>query len=352
LPREPASAAEGCPALVNGRLEVRSQADLEALRGCTRIEGDLAIYPFGDEDLTPLAALASVGGVLVLGDPFTEPAPLGFSSLAGLESLQTVSALLLRGVRTPSLQSLQALTQLLPSTGYAPSSRYVFIEQAPELADLRGLENLKGLNGFVARSNPKLVSIAGLDVPPALETFEVWDSPVNDIGALGPLLTLTATLWFVNTGLTNVHGLEGIRDVDQLQFSRNAALEVLTGLSALTSVRYVEIRDNPLLSRVDALSGIESAYQIDVIDNPLLGELDLARLSRIEHQLHVTHNSALDSASVPRPTGGSVVVGGNRGEALGVSPCPWSGNGSCEAMDLDDLCAPGSDAVDCGGGSP
>src|SRR5687768_14505897 len=86
-----------CRQLPGGQLEVRNQGELEALRGCSSIAGDLRIYPFADPDLTALAGLERVGGALTLGDPYTEPPPISFASLSGLESLRTVGSLMLRG---------------------------------------------------------------------------------------------------------------------------------------------------------------------------------------------------------------------------------------------------------------
>jgi len=99
------------------------------------------------------------------------------------------------------------------------------------------------------------------------------------------------------------------------------------------------------------LSALESASQIDVSHNAALEQLDIGRLGSIDYYLRVTHNPLLDSASVTRPAGGTVIVGGNLGEAIGLDPCPWSGNSFCESAPVDDLCAPGSDS-DCPSGEP
>jgi hypothetical protein len=123
-------------------------------------------------------------------------------------------------------------------------------------------------------------------------------------------------------------------------------LSELGALPALRRIHDATIGSNPRLSRLAALSAVESATQIDVRRNAALVDLDLGQLALIEQSLYVSHNPLLDSSSVPRPMGGSVVVGGNRDEALELDPCPWSGNGSCEAAPFDDLCAAGSDS-DC-----
>jgi hypothetical protein len=154
-----------CPQLPLTQVEVHDQSELEALRGCTSIAGDLTIFPFAGADLTPLAQLERVGGTFTLGNryPVALP-PRAFASLEGLESLRSVGSLIVRGVEARSLGPLSGLTQLRNSGGIAPLSGYVIIEQCPALTDLGGLDNLDGLLGFVASSDAALVSIRGLRV--------------------------------------------------------------------------------------------------------------------------------------------------------------------------------------------
>jgi hypothetical protein len=392
----PDGVEERCPDAA--LLEVRSQDELEALRGCSSLDGDLMIYPFDTRvDLTPLAALTRVGGRLFLGDPYGQPPLPSFTSLVGLESLRSVGGLSLHGVTARSLAPLSGLVELTVGTGIAPGSGLVIIEHCPQLTDLQGLENMAGLRAFIAKNNRNLVSISGLRVPAELDRFELWDSPVSDIDALAPLTTVRDTLWFMQTLLTSASALARLSHAEHLRFSHNIVLTDLNALSALSSARFldiignlslesvpelpqlasvesitiatnsalnavgafpqlqhvrdVSITDNPLLKQVAALSGLESAGQIEVSNNATLEQVDLGRLVSVESFLRVTHNPLLDSASVSRPASGQVVIGGNRGEALGLDPCPWSGNTFCEAAPFDELCAAGTDS-DCPSGEP
>lgn len=393
----PDAAEDGCP-VFGGLLEVRSREELEALRGCSSIEGDVAIYPFDTAvDLTPLAELTRVGGMLTLGDLYEDPPAPSFTSLAGLESLRSVGGLSLRGVTARSLEPLAGLVELTLSTGIIPGTAMIFIDHCPQLESLQGLDNLEGVRVFIAKSNQKLTSISGLRVPAELDLFEIWDSPVVDIDALAPLTSVRHTLWFMETGLTSASALAGLDDVGQLQFYRNRDLTDLSGLSALSSAHSLSIIENPslaslpdfprltsvesigiasnpaltevgsfsalrrvhdlsiasndILQRVLGLSGLESAYQVEVSNNAVLEQLDLGKLLSVEYFLRVTHNPLLDGASVVRPAAGHIIVGGNRGDAVGLDPCPWSGNTFCEGSPLDDLCAPGTDS-DCPSGEP
>jgi hypothetical protein len=383
-----------CPQLPMTQVEVHDQNELEALRGCTSIAGDLTIFPFAGADLTPLAQLERVGGTFTLGDPYEGSPPPTFASLEGLESLRSVGSLVLRGVGARSLGPLSGLTQLGTSGGITPLSGYVIIDHCPAITDLSGLDDLEGLLGFIASSDAALVSIRGLRVPRLLNQFEIWDSPVNDISAARALQTVSISLSLTNTALSDVADLAALADVGELQLSNNLSLTDLSGLAGLwsahslafdgnprlesvpefpllstrmslfindnplllevlgmprlRSIESARFSDNPLLSRLLALSAVESAGDVYVDGNPALTELDLGRLSQVERFLRITHNAAFDSASVPRPTGGGVIIGGNRGEPLELAPCPWSGNAMCEGPPEDDLCALGAD-TDCDG---
>jgi hypothetical protein len=387
-----------CPQLPLGQVEVRNRDELEALRGCTSLAGDLAIYPFPGVDLTPLAQLERVGGALTVGDPRGGPPPFAFASLAGLESLRSVGALVLRGVTAPSLAPLSGLAEFASTGGIVPLSAYVFIEHCPALEDLQGLDNLRGLRGFMARSDERLVSLRGLRVPSTLEHVEISDSPVSDIGALGELTeVIPYALRFTNTALTNVADLARLSRVGELGFESNSNLLDIDGLAGLTSVGAITVirnrmlqrlpeftqlasfytlwieqnaslrdvpampgvqrisrawvQQNPLLLRALALGAVEGADELYVDGNAELVELDLGRLAQVNSILRITHNPSLDASALPRPAGATHVIGGNLGDALGLDPCPWSGNGSCEGAPADDLCAAGTDS-DCSSDAP
>lgn len=274
-----------------------------------------------------------------------------------------------------------------------------FIQHCPALEDLRGLDNLRGLRGFMAMNNERLVSLRGLRVPSTLEHVEISDSPVSDIGALSELTeVIPYALRFTNTALTNVADLARLSRVGQLGFVSNSNLLDIDGLAGLALVggdftvtrnpllqrlpefpqlasvftlsitENASLRDvpampgvqringawvhqNPLLLRALALGAVEGADELNVDGNAELVELDLGRLARVNGILRIAHNPSLDASALPRPAGANHVIGGNLGDALGLEPCPWSGNGSCEGPPTDDLCATGTDS-DCPGDAP
>jgi len=390
-PEPPARPACSSP-LVNGAIIVHDQAELDALQGCATVHGDLTILPFESADLRPLADLTTVEGTFTLGDLYAELPSPGFPFLEGLEGLRRVTSLSLRGVSAPSLESLQGLSELTDGPDPSALSHFVAIDHCSQLVDLHGLENMAGLGGFVAKGNPRLVSVQGIQVPSVLTQFEIWDSPVRDLTPLAALTTVGYTLWFTNTALTNAAGLERVSEVDQLQFWRNGALVELNALSSLVAVHYLNIIENPsltslptfgrlvetesfsadtnarlrtgpsfpelrevksvgfshnpLLPSILGLSNLEYAEEIYVDDNASLVALDLANLGYVRDRMQVTHNPLLDGTRLPRPPDGAIIIGANLGETTGLAPCPWSHNNHCEGPPFDNLCAPGTD-TDC-----
>jgi hypothetical protein len=130
-----------------------------------------------------------------------------------------------------------------------------------------------------------------------------------------------------------------------LSIVENAALRELGPMSGLRSVDGAWLEKNPVLVRAAAFAAVERAGELYVNGNAALVELDLGQLTQIERILRIAHNTSLDAAGLPRPEGANHVIGGNLGDALGLDPCPWTGNGYCEGPPLDDLCAAGSDRV-------
>jgi hypothetical protein len=380
--------SSGTPAI-----EVRNQRELDALAGCSTIAGDLTIQPFEGVDLRPLASLQTVGGTLTLGSLYDEPPVQGFPSLDGLENIEAVAALSLRGVLAPSLRTLARLNRFGPFVDEQAGlgGGFLFIDYCPELTDLSGLERLEGLRGAVLKNNAKLTSLRGLQIPEALNQLEIWDSPVEDLGAISRLTDVSGTLWFNHTALQSAAGLERVARVDQLQFWGNSALRDLSALSSLTHVGYLNVVENPelemlpvldemrrltglavsdnaklrelpsisisglreawiernaSLERVLGLSETRRADQLRVADNPLLSVLDLSQLQDVT-ELWVTNNPALEDAALRRLESleyGKVRIAGNLGETLPLAECRWTGDGICDEVQHPyGVCAEGTD---------
>jgi hypothetical protein len=376
-------------------IDVQDQRDLDALAGCSTIVGDLTIQPFAGADLHPLASLRSVQGTLTLGSLYDEPPPNGFPSLDGLDHLESVASLSLRGVLAPSLRALAGMTRFVPFADetFSPIAGHVFVDHCPELTDLSGLERLEGLTTLTVQNNAKLTSLRGIQIPERMASLTVWDGPVDDLGDISRLTEVSGGLWFNHTALRSAAGLERVARVDQLQFWGNPALTDLSALGALTELRYLNVTENPQLTRLPAFDGLQrltglsvtnndllreipsmpgvgslrdggfieknaslervfagseltEAYQLRVADNPNLSVLDLDRLEKVT-DLWVTNNPALDDTALRRLVGidnAHVRIAGNLGQALPLADCPWTGDGICDDVQHPyGVCAAGTD---------
>lgn len=373
-------------------IEVRDQGGLDALADCSTIVGHLIIQPFEGVDLRPLSSLRTVLGTVTLGSPDDDPPASGFPSLEGLDNLESVAGLSLRGVLAPSLRALGSLRRFVQLTDetWLPSKGHLYIDHCPELTELSGLERLEGLVGVTLRNNAKLASLRGIQLPEIMDQLTVSDSPVEDLGDTSRLTEVSA-LWFRRTALQSAAGLERVVRVDQLQFSGNSALRDLSALSALTEVGYLDVSENPQLEvlptlgelrvlnelsvtdnarlreipnisvgylqsgwiegnasleRVFALLQTRQVYYLRVADNPQLSVLDLGQLQTLS-ELWVTNNPALDDTALRRlePLGSSRVrIAGNLGQTLPLAECPWQGEGFCDDVQyLYGLCVEGTD---------
>jgi hypothetical protein len=268
------------PRVCTGNFVLNTLAAFSAFteRGCTRVEGNLAVTTVvGLTDLRGLERLTEVTGNAAFGyDP-------DLTTLAGLGGLERVGALVVTD--NPLLPDLVGLERL-------EEARLVYLQRLPSLVRLRGLERLKrvtsslliedaasfeGFDGLdslesitrvavnrcpsltslralapltsvflIANDDPSLASLAGLERVTAL------DAVISDCNALSDLSALSAvesagTLSLTGTGVTSLVGLERLRAVHVLELSSNAALTSLSGLEGLASAGGVAVNDNPEL---------------------------------------------------------------------------------------------------------
>ncbi|MFO7609946.1 MAG: hypothetical protein R6X35_12260, partial [Candidatus Krumholzibacteriia bacterium] len=133
-----------CPGpgpVFEGDVIVRSQDEVESLRGIERISGRLQIQSGTSvTDLTPLAGLRAVGRLSIGSN-------MALASLAGLDSVDV-----------------------------APGG-VVEITSNPLLEDLRGLGSVRSARFLLLRGNTGLMSLAGLPPMPTLQAARIESCP-------------------------------------------------------------------------------------------------------------------------------------------------------------------------------
>jgi hypothetical protein len=277
----PASSRCQQSATLSGNVIIKNQEQLNDLKGCTTIEGDLAIVPFAAADLRPLHALKEVTGHLHVYDgPPEDPETATaahvnriqalydngwLSSLEGLESLERVGGLGLVGLTAETLEPLSNLRSLT-------NGGSLMLHHCPNLRDLTGLENVTGLVDLhIACEN--LESLAALKLPRQLNGMHLVGARLAELGSQS-LEAVLGELMISRTALETLDELTSLGYVGgALVVEHNPALQNLDGLNALTSAGTLIVRSNALVQRLPEYSSLGRLGGIMIYDNPALVEL-------------------------------------------------------------------------------
>src|SRR5688572_25599673 len=199
---------------LSGDVVINNQAELDALEGCTTIDGHVLIQPFFEPDLRPLHRLRAVRGELGLGGTYrdasvtaewtTQEAALardtlaaGFlRSLEGLERLETVGSLSLASVAASSLEPLAQLRQL---TDFGSLGLF----DCNSIADLSPLAQLAGIQRLIV-SGDSIETLDGLLVRDRLESLSLRGKKLTDIDALSSLRNVTGEIGIDDTALRDL----------------------------------------------------------------------------------------------------------------------------------------------------
>jgi hypothetical protein len=294
-----------CPAggTLNRSIEVSDGATLEALRGCSVIDGRLTITGTSLSDLAPLSRLRIVTRALRIASYA--------GTLDGLQGLQSVGTLTIENSSIPTLLPLQNLQQIV---GDAASGGALELNQNGGLFDLAGLGSLQVVAAITISGNPSLVTLAGLSVPAEFESLSILDNPqLIDLTGLENL-QLAKTIGIENsTALSNLAALSNLQAAASLALVNLPAVTTLelpigsidvfylenvgvTNLSGLTGLRVMQsaiIQNNPSLIDVDRLGSLEALQELSVINNSSLVRLpDFAGIFSVE-QVYVRNNPVL-----------------------------------------------------------
>lgn len=250
---------------------VESQAEVQALEGCTEIEGALQVRGPDVIDLGPLSSLVRIGMLDV-----AEASSL--RSLAGLESLGAVGWIEIEG--NDSLQTLEGL-------GPARVAHGISIRANPRLATLRGLAGLglgEGYEGSFAidvLASPLLSSLEGLEIIHAAEA---------------PAAIVLAEC----DSLADIDALAGVELFANVQLRALPAVESLDALSSLASADWIAIEGLPIRT-LAGLSGLREVGALHLTNNLELTDLSALSDLQILHELALSGNAALESCDLALP---------------------------------------------------
>lgn len=331
--------SEPAPRVCPGPYRVKTQAELDALEGCTEIQSTLSIE--FDADLEPLSRLERAEYINLGGLEETL-----ISSLQGLRSLRYAEGISLSNVGITTLEGLENLqsvgdyTDLLPPGG-------ITISHAPNLESLAALKGLEELGQLSLADTPKLTGLEGLEALTRLDSL-----------GLAEMNALTSTQGLAGVTSINVVSVTTCRQLDDLVFPSLESVQLLslektslTSLSGLTRARAIPefmLRGNTELELL-SLPVLQSATSRFLIaDNPKLSELDLPELVTLG-PIEIYNNPSLPMEQAEQLAEaaehvGTPKIGRNLGdETPPRDPCPWSNDIWCDEAEGSNLCAKDTD---------
>jgi hypothetical protein len=190
-------------------------------------------------ELTSVSGLTSLTEI---GSSFKIYASPRLTNLIGLPSLELGNSIEITWC--DSLSTLEGLDQIT-----SDSIRSLTLRSNGNLLSLSGIENLTVQHGLTILGNDRLQSLEGLSLNDTL---------------LGDFIISS------NDSLTNLHGLEELKFVDDLDIVKN---ELLTSLDGLNSVKLIDVflvEDNDVLTDFRGLDSLSILGFFTVENNPLL----------------------------------------------------------------------------------
>jgi hypothetical protein len=280
--------------VLDATVRAQSQADLDALAGCEEIAGDLIVQVFEGADLRPLSALRVVGGSFQLGAgpdfgndavdeevasalqaQFDRGIEAGYlPSLEGLESLERTGNLEVSFVTAPSLAVFANLRNIGSHDDASLAGRLTLLNN-PNLTDLQGLTQVRGLLDLVLVDNPALEDLEGIVLSEGTRNINILGSPLlTELGELAPVFNLN-TLYLVGLGIRNLDELQNLRALGYLEVGENPELENVDGLAQLSNASSLSFELNPKLLRLPAFVDLYSVGSLRALNNAELVSIDL-----------------------------------------------------------------------------
>ena len=254
------------------------------------------------EPWTVLSALGSLKELFLLGEVSGDPSSL--TALTGLSSLSLHSHDLLEGVLPSTLSSLQPLSALqqleeLELVGYSCSATSLeglgglsrltkLLLDADQLKSLEGVNT--GLEVLFLQSAPTLASLAGIEPCTGLKILEVSESGVSCLQPLAGMSNLFCLT--VGGPFTSLEGLEG----DLCQSLQRLTLVGCTGLSQLHGIQGLHMRSGSIQG-LRMLPGYQWAQEWEVT----LGLQGLHKLSGIEELRYFACSDDVDDGLFDDP---------------------------------------------------
>jgi hypothetical protein len=320
---EAAGEPAACTRELNGDVRLERQEDVQALRGVSRLDGDLFVT--GDvSDLADLSCLTYVSGDLHVSEARK------LETLAGLENVRALGGVLYVGwgcdwddgdcIGNPALRSVDALAGLTTAGGVyitatcrgsaddgpcavnAVLERAVFAELAqtstiwvfdnPALTEVR-LDAVPSLAGFNLTGNSALTAASFGALASVEDFFYVGDNPeLSRLPDFSRLARVPAGIDIVRSHFTSLEGLDALTSTTQIYLNDDPELAELSSLAHLSELTYLSVSKTGL-EDLRGLEGVVSFGVLSLTENP-----KLETLSGLEHLVNLNELELEDNASL------------------------------------------------------
>lgn len=310
----------GCSAvgilLIDGQNASPSITNLDSLQTITAVTGNLVIRNTSVTDLSGFSNLTQIGDTLQLehnslltsiglnnltelGGIILLDLPV-LTSIDGLSNhISTIGTVNIDSTALTDLNGLSGITAITDGAFYglrvahtpivnlnslanlSTIQGYLILDNDPDITSI-GLTNLTQCSGFLFGSLPNLTSIANLTSnlsTTSIGTFWMIQTGLSDLSGLDGLTSASNFYIWLNPNLTSLHGLENLAgNIDGgFSFWANDQLTDITALSNITSLNNgtLEIHGNNLLSDLTGLGNITIVGQrLRVFENPVITSLN------------------------------------------------------------------------------
>ncbi|WP_394830196.1 chitobiase/beta-hexosaminidase C-terminal domain-containing protein [Pendulispora rubella] len=295
LSRTALTAFDGFPALtsIRGNAIFRGNPVLQSVTGFAHVHELSGLDIANSPSLSRFAAFPNAKAVR--GDVYISDSPkLAQLDLKGIEVVDgRVSIGAVDGDGLPALASLDGFSGLTAIGRLDLRGKLGF-------ADLKGLGRLTRINGglWVDRTSAEFVSLVGLDTLSSVGGISLYGSEgLRNLRGLEKVETLNGGSIDVYKchAMTEIGGLNGIREVDFLLIARNEKLTHLDGFHGLQSADDIRFIENVAMTKLDGLDALVHAGQeLHFEGNSLTSLAGLDALTTIDGTLRFDGERALE----------------------------------------------------------
>jgi hypothetical protein len=274
---------------VNGGI-FASQAELETIRGCSKVNGDIEIASNfdGQPDFTVFDCLKEITGSINFYDN-------SFTSISGFPRLTTINGNL--------IIKFNAVLNTISGFPLLTSVAIFVIGENAALKTISGFPLLTSINAFGIFGNAALITISGFPKLTTIgEYFEIVNNnSLNTISEFVELTSVNGFTIFGNADLITISGFPKLTTIGEyFEIFYNNSLTSIPEFTELTSVGFIfSIEENANLITISGFPKLTSiVYSFNINRNNSLTEISgFPKLTTIGGFFYIGDNNSLTTIS-------------------------------------------------------